>query len=95
MQVAEPTRKILFSAYAALLILLAVSAGAANEHFSHLEKLLIALLIAAAKCAIVFWIFMQLKYQRGLVRIFALVGFFWLAIMAGLIFADYLTRGAG
>ncbi len=37
--------------------------------------------------------FMQLRYQRGLVRIFALAGFFWLAIAGVLTFADYLTCG--
>lgn len=89
------TAQSLFIAYGALLLLLAVSAIAANVHTSAILKLIVALGIAAAKCAIVFWIFMQLKYQRGLIRVFALVGFFWLSIMGGLIFADYLTRGLG
>ena len=36
--------------------------------------------------------FMQLRYQRGLVRIFAFAGFFWVGIAGVLTFADYLTR---
>ena len=89
------TVQSLFIAYGALMLLLTASAIAANLHASAMLKLAVALAIAAVKCAIVFWIFMQLKYQRGLIRVFALVGFFWLTIMAGLIFADYLTRGLG
>ena len=52
-----------------------------------------SLVIAAAKTALVFLFFMQLWYQRGLIRIFAAAGFFWLAIIGVLTFCDYLTRG--
>jgi len=85
------TRSTLFRAYGALLILLALTATA-----TLLPKgpwsLPIALAIATAKMLIVFLFFMQLRYQRGIVRIFAAAGFFWLAIAAVLTFADYLTR---
>jgi cytochrome c oxidase subunit 4 len=53
----------------------------------------VALGIAFAKLALIYLFFMQLKYQRGLVRIFATAGFFWLAVAGLLTFSDYLTRG--
>lgn len=86
-----PARSTIFIAYGALMALLALTAAA-----SLLPRgpwtLLLALVIAAMKTAIVFLFFMQLKYQRGLVRIFAIAGFFWLAIVGALTFTDYLTR---
>lgn len=85
------TRSTLFRAYGALMVLLALTAAA-----TLLPKgpwsLPIALTIAIAKTAVVFLVFMQLRYQRGLVRIFAIAGFFWLAIAGVLTFSDYLTR---
>ncbi len=85
------TRSTLFRAYGALMLLLALTAAA-----TFLPKgpwsLPISLTIAVAKTAVVFLFFMQLRYQRGLVRIFAIAGFFWLAIAGVLTFADYLTR---
>jgi len=91
MSAMAPTRSTLFIAYGALMALLALTALA-----SFLPRgpwtLLLALTIAAVKTTIVFLFFMQLKYQRGLVRIFAIAGFFWLAIAGALTFTDYLTR---
>ncbi len=85
------TRATLIRAYVGLMVLLALTAVA-----TLLPKgpwaLPIALAIATAKMAIVFLVFMQLRHQRGLVRIFAVAGFFWLGIAGVLTFADYLTR---
>jgi cytochrome c oxidase subunit IV len=53
----------------------------------------VALAIATAKTALIFWYFMQLRQQDGMVRVFASAGFAWLAIAGVLTFADYLTRG--
>ncbi len=53
----------------------------------------LAMLIAAEKTALIFWYFMQLRSQDGMVRVFASAGFVWLAIAGVLTFADYLTRG--
>lgn len=52
----------------------------------------LALLIALAKMTVIFAYFMRLRWQSGLVRLFAAAGFFWLAIAAVLTLADYLTR---
>jgi cytochrome c oxidase subunit 4 len=86
---ASPTK--LFIAYGALIVLLALTAAATLLPPGP-WSLPLSLLIATAKLAIVFLIFMQLRYQRGLVRIFALAGFLWLTFALVLIFADYFTR---
>jgi cytochrome c oxidase subunit 4 len=81
-----------FRAYGALMTLLVLTALA-----TYLPKgpwaLPIALGIATAKLALIFLYFMRLRYQRGLIRVFAIAGFFWLAIAGVLTFADYRTRG--
>jgi len=52
----------------------------------------VGLAIAAAKGALIAAYFMRLNRSRGLVRVFAAAGLFWLVIMATLMAADYLTR---
>jgi cytochrome c oxidase subunit 4 len=81
----------LIGVYVALLVLLGLTAGA---NFLPLGawQFPIALLIAVAKMLLIFWFFMQLRSRRGLVRVFACAGFFWLAIAGMLTFSDYLTR---
>jgi cytochrome c oxidase subunit 4 len=56
-------------------------------------SLAIALGIATAKLALIFLYFMQVRYRGGLIRLFAIAGFFWLAVAGALTFADYFTRG--
>jgi cytochrome c oxidase subunit 4 len=77
--------------FALLLALLALSAGS-----SFLPpapwKTAAGLLIAAAKTGLIALFFMKLRYQRGLVRIFAGAGLFWLGLLAVLLLADYLMR---
>ena len=90
--VAEPTAKTYVFNYVALMALLVLTALASKAPLGPF-KTPTSLLIAAVKMALVFLFFMQLWYQRGLVRIFAAAGFFWLAIIAVLTFTDYLTRG--
>jgi len=53
----------------------------------------VSLGFATAKAALIFICFMRLREQSGLVRLFALAGFFWLAILLGLTFAEGFTRG--
>lgn len=87
-----PTNKTLFAVFGGLLGLLALSAAS-----SFLAKgatgTWLALIFAAAKTSLIFTYFMRLRYQSGLVRIFAVAGFFWLGLIGVFTFADYLTRG--
>ncbi len=86
-----PTRATLVRVYLGLLALLALTAFAARWP-TGAWSLPVALAIATAKLALIFYYFMQLRQHRGFVRIFACAGFFWLALAATLTFADYLTR---
>ena len=52
----------------------------------------VALVIGAAKAAIVLLVFMELARGHSLKLIFAGAGIFWLIIMFGLSFTDYTTR---
>ncbi|HVS50835.1 MAG TPA: cytochrome C oxidase subunit IV family protein [Opitutaceae bacterium] len=87
-----PTARIFVFVYAALMLLLALTAVAARAPLGAWQAP-VALAIAAAKMLLVFLFFMQLRYQGGLVRIFAVASFFWLGIIGVLTFSDYLTRG--
>ena len=88
----HPTAKTHVLNYVALMVLLVLTALASKAPLGA-WKTPTSLLIAAVKTALVFLFFMQLWYQRGLIRVFAAAGFFWLAIIAVLTFSDYLTRG--
>lgn len=92
MKTLTPTRKTYLLNYAALMLLLVLTAVASRLSLGAWQ-MPVSLAIAGAKTALVFLFFMQLWYQRGLIRIFAAAGFFWLAIGAILTFSDYLTRG--
>jgi cytochrome c oxidase subunit 4 len=81
----------LFGTFAALMVLLAVTAGAASLPPGWWSTP-IALAVALAKASLIFVFFMRLRSQVPLVRIFALVGFFFLAILLVLASADYFTR---
>ncbi len=87
-----PTPRLLLVNYAALMVLLVLTAGAARAPLGAWSTP-VALAIAVMKLVLVLLFFMQLRWQRGLIRVFAAAGFFWLAIAGGLTFADYLTRG--
>ena len=91
MSAAGPRPRTFVLTYLALLALLVLTAGAASLPLGR-WSVVVALAIAGAKMALIFLFFMHLKYERGLVRIFAFAGFFWLAIIAVLTFADVLAR---
>lgn len=92
MKPTAPSTQVLLAIYGGLMSLLVLTALASFARLGAWQ-MPVALIIAAAKTTLVFLFFMQLRYQRGLVRVFAVAGFFWLAIIGVLTFADYLTRG--
>ncbi|MDY0884418.1 cytochrome C oxidase subunit IV family protein [Dongia soli] len=51
--------------------------------------------VATVKAALVYWFFMHLREEGGLIRLAALAGIAWLMIFFFLAGADYATRGAG
>jgi cytochrome c oxidase subunit 4 len=82
----------LLGVFAGLLVLLLLSAATAALPPAP-WKAGAGLAIAVAKTALIAWFFMQLRAHRGLIRVFASVGLFWLGLFAVLLFSDYLTRG--
>lgn len=92
MSAPPPTTKTYLLNYVALMVLLALTAVASKLPLGALQTPT-SLVIAAAKMALVFLFFMQLWSAKGLIRLFAAAGFFWLAIISVLTFCDYFTRG--
>jgi len=77
--------------FGALMVLTAVTISVAYIDLGALNTIA-AVLIAVIKAILVIVIFMHIKISSQLVRLFALSGFFWLAILLVLTFSDYLTR---
>ncbi len=79
--------------YAALLVLLVLTVGAAYLPGRHtLLNNVIALTIAIAKAVLVVLYFMHVRYSTRLTWLWASAGFFWLLIMFILTLGDYFTR---
>ena len=75
----------------ALFALLGATLGAAQLNLGAFATP-VALAIAAAKATLILAFFMNLRERRGITFLYALAGFFWLAILLALAFADYGTR---
>ena len=58
-------------------------------------RLAVGLLIAGVKASLVAVIFMHLRWSSPVMRLFAVAGLVWLAILLTLTLTDYLTRGPG
>jgi cytochrome c oxidase subunit 4 len=77
--------------FVALLILLAITVAAAFLHVGH-WSIVIAMTIACTKAFLILYLFMHLREEIGLIRLFAGVGFVWLGMMLFIFIADYATR---
>ena len=84
-------RKTYFLIFFALLALTATTVGAAMIDLGPLS-IWVALLIAATKASLVAWFFMHVKYASGVTKVFVVGGLFWLGILLGLTFSDYISR---
>jgi cytochrome c oxidase subunit 4 len=88
----EVSRGFYFLIWAALLILLLLTWGAAQFHFGPFN-VVVALLIALTKTALVILYFMHVRQSSKLTWVFVAAGFFWLGILIVLGMSDYLSRG--
>jgi cytochrome c oxidase subunit 4 len=86
-----PSIQRLAAVYAALLCLLAMTAGSAVLPAGWWSTPF-GLIIASAKAFLIGFYFMNLRGQTGIVRVFAVAGLFWLTIMMVLTASDYLNR---
>jgi cytochrome c oxidase subunit 4 len=75
-----------------LMVLLVATLFAASLDLGE-ANIIIALTIAVMKAALVALYFMHLRYSTKLVRFTAVAALFWLLIMFGLTFNDYISRG--
>jgi cytochrome c oxidase subunit IV len=83
--------------YVALMLLLALTIGAAFVPFDQILpgrgwSIAIALSIAIAKGVLILLFFMHVKYTPRITWAFAGAGFLWLGIMLVLTMSDYLIR---
>jgi cytochrome c oxidase subunit 4 len=88
----ETSRGFYFLIWGALLFLLLLTWGAAQFHFGPFN-VIVALLVALVKMALVILYFMHVRQSRKLTWIFVAAGFFWLGILIVLGMSDYLSRG--
>jgi len=86
-----PSARTLNVAGLSLLVLLALTTAVAYLPFSH-GKLIIALGISWVKMLVVALVFMELRQAGKTIWVFAIAGFLWIAVLAGLTLADFLTR---
>jgi cytochrome c oxidase subunit 4 len=77
---------------ASLLALLGLTVGVAYLDLGWLNTPL-AMTISAAKAVVIILFFMHVRRASGLVKLFAVAGFFWLAVMFALAFSDFAARG--
>jgi cytochrome c oxidase subunit IV len=77
--------------YGLLMLLLVVTVVAAFVDIGRLA-IVVALLIAAVKTALVVLYFMHVRLSSSLTKLFVVAGIFWLGILFALTFSDYLTR---
>ena len=81
----------LLAVYAALLALLALTTGSALVNLGALNTPL-NIAISVAKTLLILWFFMELRGASGLIRLAAVMGFYWLMILLTLGMADWVTR---
>lgn len=74
-----------------LLALVAITAASAHCKLGA-WNLIVSLLVSTAKTAIVMLFCMNLRRERGTTVLFAVTGFFWLALLIGMSLGDALTR---
>lgn len=77
--------------YIALMLLLAVSYLAARMDLGRFNTG-VGLVIAAIKATLVALFFMNLRHQKGMVRVAAIAGIFWLGVLISLVLSDIRSR---
>ena len=79
-------------AWVGLMVLLALTVGVTLAPLDG-WRMPLSLFIAAVKAGLIFWFFMHLREEKGLVRVFALAAIVWLALLLLLSAADFASRG--
>lgn len=77
--------------FIALMVLTAVTVAVAYVDLGQ-WNIVVALLVAFVKTSLVLWYFMHLRTEYRLNWIFAVSGFFWVAVLIIITMTDVLTR---
>lgn len=72
----------------ALLILTVITVGVAQIHFGGVWNIIVAMIVASIKAALVAMYFMHLKYEDKFTWIYALIPLFLLFLLIGGVFID-------
>ena len=88
----RPKHRTLFIVYISLIVLLVLTAIGAKIPLSADVHDLLAFGISVAKTVLIALIFMEVHYNKGVIRVFAGAGLAWLFLLFLLTFTDYLTR---
>ena len=89
---ASPQRRTLFFIYFSLIVLLVLTAIGAKLPLNAGVHDLLAFGISVVKTILIVLVFMEVRYTKGVVRVFAGAGLVWLFLLFLLTFTDYLTR---
>ena len=82
------TYYLVFAALMVLLVLTMMASGLGTG----LLGISVALTIAVVKAVLIILYFMHVRYSERLIWLFSGAAFFWLGIMLGFVFTDYLSR---
>jgi cytochrome c oxidase subunit IV len=88
---AHPTRTLYWKIYAALMILLLATVGAAYINLGD-YNIVVALVIAVTKAVLVVVFFMHVRYNSKLIWLYASLGFIWMTYLLVGVFGDVMTR---
>ena len=88
----RPQRRTLFIVYFSLLLLLVLTAVGAKLPLSIPVHDLLAFGISVAKMVLIVLVFMEVHYNKGVIRVFAGAGVVWLFLLFLLTLTDYFTR---
>ncbi len=83
--------RVLFSVFAALIVLLAATVAAAFVNWGAFNPL-IAMTIATIKALLIVLFFMEVRYSSRLTMVMVGGGFVWLAILMIITMSDYVSR---
>lgn len=87
----EQARKRLTLVWLALMVLLALTV-AGSFTVTEASSAVVSFGVATAKVVLIFWFFMQLRTEKGLIRVFAVGAIAWLAILLTMLAIDNVTR---
>jgi cytochrome c oxidase subunit IV len=83
--------KIYFGVFAALIIFTWITVAISKIDLGPLNTIA-ALSIAITKAVLVILFFMHVRYSTRLTKLVVVAAFLWLALLIGLVMADYVTR---